>query len=212
MPPLQVAWFWPMLLVPLTVAAIRGVWHGWRKGPTPVTYFGLYLVLIGLAAVIGYSATRCGNASIGNLRYMLLALFAPIGAIVLALERESRASLRVLLIAIVSMWGAVSAFNHAAQIRSFVQNQPERGYRQLAAYLEHQGIQFIVSDYWTGYFVAFITAERVRPLTNYDRIQEYVLAVHANLERAVEVRPLPAPPCAGGHEVAGFLLCPLNLQ
>ena len=130
----------------------------------------------------------------------------------MALPREPHASLRVLLMALVSTWGAICAFDHAAQLRVLVQRPPERGYRLLATYLEDHGIQFIVSDYWTGYFVAFVTDERVRPLTDFDRIHEYHLAVRANLDRAVEVRRPPSSPCPGGREVAGFLLCPPNLQ
>jgi hypothetical protein len=37
-------------------------------------------------------------------------------------------------------------------------------------YLDVHKIQSIRTDYWTGYHVAFLTGERVRPLTEFARV------------------------------------------
>jgi hypothetical protein len=60
-------------------------------------------------------------------------------------------------------------------------------YRQLANYLVAHDIEYIEADYWVGYHVAFLTGERVRASTNYDRILDHQLAVSANRDKAWSV-------------------------
>jgi hypothetical protein len=204
------SWLWPPIAIVLIAGIALGLLRAYRRGPSPATYFGVYLVLIGAQAVLVYALTRCGNVSVFTLRYTLLALLAPAGAIILALEREARPVIRATVAITVIAWASVCAFAHGRLIREYANDSPRAAYRELAHYLDSHDIRFIVTDYWTGYHVAFLTAERVKALTDFERIHEYTLAVRANLDRAMEVRrnPQPDQPCAGTLVGGVFCVCP----
>jgi hypothetical protein len=206
--PFVASWLWIPLVTTLASSTALGLWRAWRDHPTQTTWFGLYLVIIGMAAVVAYATTRCGHAAPHTFRYLLIAMLAPTGALVLGLERERPVAARLLITGVAALWTSIAALNHLAVVRAFAESTPERGYRQLATYLESRDVRFIVADYWTGYYVAFVTDERIKPLTNFDRIHDYRLAVNANRDSAVEVRPKTAPPCVNAIEAAGFLICP----
>ena len=181
--PPDASWLWWPLVAVLVFGAGRGLARAWRLGPSPATWVGLYLVLTGVQAVLVYGVTRCGHASVFTLRYTLLSLLIASGAIALGVEREPSRGVRALIAAVCLVWFSVCALGHVAVIRGFLASPPSSSYRQLAAYLEREGIRYIRTDYWTGYHVAFLTGERVRPLTDFDRIQEYSLAVTSTPRR-----------------------------
>lgn len=208
--PLEAPWLWLPLVGMLAFAGARGLFRAWRHGATTMTWFGLYLVLVGAQAVVVYALTRCGHTSMFTMRYTLLSLLIPAGALILGFERESRPSIRVALIGIVSVWIAVVAAGHVSLTRALLTAQPVGTYRRLADYLEQQHVQYIITDYLIGYHVAYLTGERVQPLTNFERVHDYTLAVEANLDRAVEVRRAGGERCPGVVEVAGFYICPPN--
>lgn len=205
--PIDYSAAWPLLAALLLAGIARGLWRAWRHGPSEATWIALFLLLVGAQAVTVYALTRCGHAAVGTLRYTLLALLLPAGAIVLAIERESRASVRRVVVGGVAAWMAICAVAHVRVLRAHVAEPPRGAYRELARYLEQQGIQFIVTDYWTGYHVAFLTGERVKPLTNFERIREYTLAVSAHPEQAVEVRRLSDAPCGDAVVASAFYVC-----
>jgi hypothetical protein len=201
-------WLWPVLAAALIVATARGLWRAWRFGSSPVTWLGLYLVLTGFQALAVYATTRCGNVGYTTLRYTLLSILIPSGAIALALERESRRSVQAAVAGVCGVWMAVCLAGHVRSVQDLLTQSSQRTYGQLAAYLEARGVRYIVTDYWTGYHVAFITGERVRALTNFDRVREHALAVSANADEAVRVFRPREGSCSNGVDVGGFLVCP----
>jgi hypothetical protein len=208
-PSIEAGWLWAPLVAVLLVGACRGLHRAWRDRPTPMTWLGLYLVLVGLMAVLAYATTRCGHISVSTLRYTLLSLFVPVGAFTLALERDARSRARWLIMGIFVLWVGVCALAHVSVARELLKSPPG-AYRELARYLDSRGIRFIVSDYWIGYHVAFLTGERIKALTDFPRIHDYTLAVRANLDRAVEVRRDREERCAGAVVVARFYVCPAS--
>lgn len=205
--PPDASWLWWPLVGVLVLGVGRGLIRAWRFGPSAMTWLGIYLVMVGLQALIVYGATRCGHASFYTLRYTLLSVFVASGAIVLGLERESMPGVRGLVVCVCALWIGVCVVGHVAVLRGFLTSPPVGSYRQLATYLDNHEIRFIQSDYWTGYHVAFLTSERVRALTGFDRIQDYFLAVSANQEQVVEVRRLTDPPCNNAEVVGAFYVC-----
>lgn len=207
---IDAGWLWPPLVAVLLLGACHGLHRARRDGAAPMTWLGLYLVLIGLMAVLAYVTTRCGHVSVSTLRYTLLSLFVPVGALTLAVERGARTRVGALTIGIFALWVGVCALAHVSVVRGLLQSPPRAAYRELASYLDSRGVRFIVSDYWTGYHVAFLTGERIKALTDYPRIHDYTLAVRANLDRAVEVRRDREERCAGAVVVARFYVCPAS--
>jgi hypothetical protein len=201
-------WLWGPLVIVLAAGAVLGLWRARRDGATQLTWFGLYLVLVGTQAAAVYALTRCGNVQPITLRYILLSLFMPVGALMLTLDRAPRWPIRAIATVVTMVWVGVCALDHLWMIQT-LRSQPTQGsYRRLATYLDEQGTRFIVSDYWTGYQVAFLTRERIKALTNFERVREYTLAVQGNLDRAVEVRRTQEGSCAGAVVVADFYVCP----
>jgi hypothetical protein len=201
-------WLWPVLGATLIFATTRGLWRARRLGASPVTWLGLYLILTGLQAVMVYATTRCGNVGYANLRYTLLAVLIPSGAIALALDRENRRFIQAGIAGVCGVWIVVCLAGYVRSFQDYVKDSSGRTYAQLAAYLEANGVRYIVTDYWTGYHVAFLTGERVRALTGFDRVREHALAVAANADDAVRVFRLRDGTCSGGVDVGGFIVCP----
>lgn len=206
--PLTAAWLWLPLIGVLMAGTLAGIVRAWRSGPSSMTWFGLYLIGVGLQAVMVYGATRCGHVSAYTARYTLLSLLIPAGALALTLEREPSRVLRGVVAGVAMIWIAVCAAGHGSLVYALVQAQPRGAYKQLAEYLEARDVRFIVTDYWIGYNVAFLTGERVQALTDFERVHDYTLAVQANLDRAVEVRRVSGARCEGAAVVAGFYVCP----
>jgi hypothetical protein len=198
---------WPALAAVVAFGTARGVWRALREGPSPATWFGLFLVLTGLQAIVVYGASRCGNVSIHTLRYTLLSLLVPAGAAVLAFERERRWSIRLGVGGIVIACAALSASTHARLAAQFIAAPPVSDYRRLADYLDETGIRYLETDYWTGYHVAFLTAERVKARTDFERIHEYTLAVAAHPDQTFVARRTRDGGCPGGVTVAEWDVC-----
>jgi hypothetical protein len=210
-PPPNLAWLWWPLVMVLAIGALRGIRRLYRREATAHAWLGTYLVLVGLQAVIVYAGSRCGNIGIYNMRYMLLSVLAASGAIILTVEGTPVRALGAVVMSVVGLWLAWCLVGHAALIRGYLTSPPENNYSHLAAYLEEHGIGYVVTDYWVGYQVAFRTSERVRAATQFDRVHEHLLAVDANMERAVEVRRSSEGPCEGAVAVGPFYVCALKL-
>lgn len=209
--PLSALWLWPLLAAALAAGVAAGIARAWRRGPTQATWLGLYLVGVGVQSVLVYATTRCGHVSPHTARYTLLSLLVPVGALLLAVERgEPRSALRVGLVAVATAWIGVCALGVGTEVYALVKADPHGSYSGLARYLDRQGVQYIVSDYLTGYNVAFLTGERIKARTNFERVRDYTLAVDANRDRAVLIRRANEEPCAGGVLVSGFYVCPPN--
>ena len=205
-PPDVSALWWPVIALLICATAIGG-WRAWRAGPTDTSWLGAYLILIGTAAVVVYGSTQCGRVGVATLRYMLQSLFIVAGAAVLLLAHERRRTVVAAAAAVLLAWTGWNAYGHAVLLRTHLTLPPARSYAQLARYLEEHNIRFIVTDYWVGNHVSFLTGERVRSWSSFNRIHEHALEVDAHLEEAVEVRPLRAGPCEGAVRVAGFYVC-----
>ena len=205
--PPDATWLWLPLVGTLALAALRGLWRAWRHGPSELTWFGVFLLMVGMQAVLVYALTRCGNASFYTLRYILLSVFIASGAIVLGVERETKKAFLAGVVGVCAIWFGVVFVGHMAVLRGFLSAPPDASYRQLAEYLEENGVRYIQSDYWIGYHVAFLTEERVRATTNFDRILEHHLAAQANLDKAPYVWREDGH-CTNSVRVGRFYVCP----
>jgi hypothetical protein len=206
-PPPDVSRLWWPFVTLLMLAIASGGWRAWRDGPSEMSWFGAYLVMVGITAVAVYASTQCGRVGLGNLRYMLQSLFIAAGAAVLLLDREQRRAIVTSAAVLFLAWAGWNGYGHATLIRTFLSSPPERGYAQLARYLDDHDIRFVVTDYWVGNHVSFLTGERVRSWSFFNRVHEHALAVDAHREDAVEVRPASAGPCDRAVRVGGFYVC-----
>ena len=121
----------------------------------------VYLFLVGVLAAVAYTVGRCGDLEVETVRYMLLAVLAPIGLAAAWLRLEPVAGVRRGVLVAIAIWSAASAAGHARLASEYVWHTPPAYRRALTDYLVAHRIRLVRTDYWTGYQVAFLSQERV---------------------------------------------------
>lgn len=199
---------WP--LVGAVLALATGVvvvrWRVlWARRHTPAAQLAAFLILVGLQSVVVYAVSRCGPLSVITVRYALLGLFLPTG---LALALWTVDPGAVVRRAVGVAFVALAAVNAWPQLRLWHQqltNPMVSNRALLGPALEQRGLLYIRSDYWTAYYVAFITQERVTVgADTLSRVDEYerILARHAPEVVRVSTTPCDTrPPIVPGYHV-----------
>lgn len=201
---------WPVLGLLLVLLLVRAAArHGgclWRQRATPVVGLGIFLVLVGAQAVLVYAMSRCGPISTLTLRYGLLGLFLPTGlALCCWSVEESRAWRGLLavtfgLFLLLNLWPGAQLWHE--QARHFTPSSR----MQLVGALEARGIRYARSDYWTAYYVDFLSQERITVGSDvHPRILLYerILAWNESDVVRIETTPCDSSPAI----VPGYYLC-----
>ena len=198
----------------LWVAAITltglasGAWHWWsvrRRGrEAPLSHFGAYLVLVGAISTVVYGFWACTRINVDTMRYNLLGVWVPVGALVMAVQTWRQPPVRAGFAAAVVFWCLLNALDVVALIQEYRHHPPTDRRLQLAQTLEDRGLTIVRSRFGTAYHVSFLAQERVRMTpTSYIRIRAY--EEEANRSHA----PMIADePCPGGEALPnGQFLC-----
>jgi hypothetical protein len=206
--------YWP-LAIGLTLAFGRAVWlavttrSSIRRntgGPAPPdgpgTAMAWYFLGIGLIAAMAYIATRDATGTVD--RYLLLALYIPIGIAALFLATEPRVWLRRAFVGLLLVWSACSAVDHARLAARYWRGEPNE-IRAIADALVARGQHVAISSYWRAYKITYIAEERVKVAANdFVRIDEYQGLANAEGDKLIEIRETP---CPGGEQVGVWFLC-----
>jgi hypothetical protein len=189
----------------------RSTEHAAPSAPHPALrseHFCLYLVLVALFSVAGYLVGRCGLIDFYTMRYELLSVLGAVGLSgwYLRIERS-----RPLL----AVWGfcyaavlAISVIAHGRLIAEYATNVPVAPKQELIEALDARGIKYGYTDYWTAYYVTFLSGERII-LSPEDivKVRTYTHLIDANRDAAVRIARRP---CAGGEQLtAAFWSCKL---
>jgi hypothetical protein len=193
---------WPLLAAALVLAA----WRLWRaRGPATLPPFCAYLMLVGLQAIVVCALTRCGPVELPHMRYMLLALFFPVGLVGAYLGSESNQLPRRAVVAVVLLWASANAWSHTRLVHEYAFHEPAASYRAVADYLVSRGIPYARGDYWTAYHVTFLANERaIVASDDIVRVEEYQRLVDGHASSAVSISRRR---CAGGVPVGGLYVC-----
>ena len=215
---------WPVFATVLVVALLRVAWHWravWTQRHASSVQLGVFLVLVGVQSVVVYAVSRCGPLAVMTLRYALLGMFLPTGLALLVWAVESRVNVRHLVGASFIALAVLNAWPHALLWREQLAWPSLSNRAQLGAALEARGIRYARSDYWTAYYVAFMTRERVVvgvTADNFSRIDAYerILARHeGEVVRITTTRCDDQPASASGSAassaaiVPGYYICPM---
>ncbi len=204
-----VTWAWPALALVLVAALARVVVGGrrlWTMRSTPLVQLGIFLALVGAQSVLVYAVSRCGLISVITIRYALLGVFLPTGIALLLWAVEPRATARRAFGAALVALAALNAWTHVRLWHEQVTAPVISTRALLGPALEARGIRYARSDYWTAYYVAFMTQERVIVSADtFPRIDEYehVLARHADDVVQVSTEPCGETPAI----VPGYYVC-----
>ena len=97
------------------------------------------------------------------------------------------------------MWGAVSLADNSRFLASYLHRPPPSPVRELANYLEAQGVRYGRGTYWIAYHLDFLTDERLT-IASLDkvRVEEYQRIAADHDPQTVFITPnrqWPRPDC-----------------
>jgi hypothetical protein len=193
------------------IGLASGTWHWFarrRRAPTAtlddMTHIGGYLVLVGVTSTLVYGLATCSDIKVETMRYNLLGVFLPVGALVMALQAWTIPTVRAGLGAAVALWCAVNTADVIALTREYLTRPPVDQRQAVADELERRGVTISSSRFRNAYHITFLARERVRvSATDFSRIQLYV-------EEATRLNAptLAEQPCADGEPLpSGMFLC-----
>lgn len=195
----------PATPVTRTLAPDRGERPGdTRRSPPVTSHLGSYLVLVGLVSTLVYGFLTCSSIRVETMRYNLLGLYIPVGALVMALQAWRAPTTRAGLGAAVALWCALNTSDVAALTREHASRPPADRRQALADALEARGVTVAWARFRNSYHVTFLSAERVRVSANdFIRIQAY-----ADEARRLGAPTLSEEPCPAGEKLLpGLFLC-----
>ena len=194
----------------ITLAGLTaGAWHWWRRRTDdhtePVTHLGGYLLLVGTISTLVYGFAACTRIGPETLRYNLLGLWIPVGALVMAAQAWPQPAVRSGFAAAVALWCLLNTSDVVALTQEYRHRRPEDPRLALAQALESRGVRSARADFRTAYHVTFLTQERVRvTANNFSRVRAYEEEASRSGAPTIADRP-----CAGGEPLAGGqFLCP----
>jgi hypothetical protein len=196
-------------VAPLVAAmAAAGVASAAAAPRAAAAVFGWYLILVGVISTAVYGFVVCSPIIAETLRYNLLGVMIPAGALVLGLSRPVRSPLsagaRAGFIAVPIVWGLLNASDLGAVTREYLERPPVDLRQAIVAEMERRRIHSAWSEYRLAYHLSFISGERVRVSANdYVRVKAYF-----DEAAATKAPTLTVKACAGGDElIAGVYLC-----
>ncbi|MBL8137287.1 MAG: hypothetical protein JNL48_11745 [Acidobacteria bacterium] len=186
------------------MAAPRGPAAERRPGAIPGTALPGYLVTVGALSTLVYSFVACSQLTQATLRYDLLLLFLPSGAVLAGLCWPVPAA-RAGLVTATMMWAGLNLSDYLALAHEIRTGRWPDHRGEAVRALEAQGYDTLWGDARLAYVLSFRSQERltVAALTAH-RVDEY-----ARLAAVRDVPFVKQGVCAGGTEfVPDIWLCP----
>jgi hypothetical protein len=187
----------------LTTAGLAaGAWYWWRsrrglaagEPPEAMPHVGGYLVLVATISTLIYGFATCSDIKVETMRYNLLGVFLPVGALTMALQTWSAAPVRAGSGAAVALWCLLNTSDVLALWGEYLYRTPVDQRQVLADELQRRGVVVASSRFRHAYHITFLAQERVRVAANdFSRIRAYFD------EAALAQAPtLAERPCADG--------------
>ena len=159
-----------LLLVPLLgVPVVSLVSRRRRSGPpfagarvTPGRGgFCVYLCVVAALSVAGYLIGRCGVIDFHTMRYELLSPLCAVALVALFLAHERSRMLLVTWTACAAAVFALALTAHVRLLAEYATRPPVPLKQELIRALDARGVRYAYADYWTAYYVTFMTRERI---------------------------------------------------
>jgi hypothetical protein len=200
---------WVGVLTLIGLASGGWCWLARRRRVRPgatneMAHIGGYLVLVGVISTLVYGLVICSDIRVETMRYNLLGVLVPVGALVMALQTWTSTAVRAGLGAAVALWCAVNTADVVALTREYATTPLVDQRQAVADELERRGVTISSSGFRNAYHITFLAQERVRvSATDFPRIQDY-------LDEAIRLQApaLAERPCPGGEALpSGMFLC-----
>ena len=187
----------PVLLIPVARLVSR---------PSDRPAFPSYLVVVAALSVAGYLVGRCGVIDFYTMRYELLSVLGAAGLAAWYLLREESRVVRTLWLACCAVMFAVWVTAHVRLIEEYATRPPVPLKAELIQALETRGVRYAYADYWTAYYVTFMTRERIIVASDaVVKVRTHNTVVDAHRGEAIRISRRP---CDGGEQLTpAFWAC-----
>jgi hypothetical protein len=154
----------------------------------------VYLVVVALLSLIGYLVGRCGLIDFHTMRYELLSPLGAAGLSAAFLRSGPPRALTAAWAACAGVMFALSLTSHARLVTEYLTRRPLPAKMELVHALEARGVRYAYADYWTAYYVTFLTRERIIVAADaVVKIRTHNRLVDAHRGEAIRISRTPCP-------------------
>jgi hypothetical protein len=173
----------------------------WTMGDGRRADVCVYLVVVALLSLIGYLVGRCGLIDFHTMRYELLSPLGAAGLSAAFLRSRPPRALAAGWAACAGVIFALSLTSHARLVTEYLTRRPVPAKMELVHALEARGVRYAYADYWTAYYVTFLTRERIIVAADaVVKIRTHNHLVDAHRGEAIRISRTP---CPGGSALTG---------
>ena len=198
---------WAWLLVPAIGIPLVSIAAGrLRSVASRAPRFCGYLVIVAAMSLAGYLIGRCGVVDFYTMRYELLSVPGAVGLAGWFLRHERSAPVRTAwAISCAAIFGAALAA-HAQLAVEYATHPPVPAKAVLIDALDARHVRYAYADYWTSYYVTFLTRERIIVAsTDIVKVRTHNRDVDAHRAEAILISRRP---CANGEQLTpAFWAC-----
>lgn len=193
------------LLVPafgipiLRILTVRNPVPGLRS-PTsdlrsPASDFCLFLILVGALSLTGYLIGRCGLIDFHTMRYELLSVLGAAGLAGWYVRGERSPAIGAVWVLSCAAIFAISLAGHGRLLAEYLTGrQPMALKQELIRELDARNIRYAYADYWTAYYVTFMTRERIVVASDeVMKVKSHNRLVDAHRTEAIRISRRPCP-------------------
>jgi hypothetical protein len=172
----------------------------------PENKFTGYLMIVAALSIVGYLVGRCGVVDFYTMRYELLSVLGAVGLAGHYLQAaRSRMLAWVWTVSCAAIF-AIALAGHVRLLAEYVTRPPVGLKQELVRVLDRRGIRYAYADYWTAYYVTFMTRERIIvSATEIPRIKSYDRLVGAHRDEAILISRRACP--GGAPLTSAFWTC-----
>jgi hypothetical protein len=195
----------PWLLLPVIGIPLAHVAF-FSRTTAPGARFAPYLVTTAALSIAGYLVGRCGAVDFYTMRYELISVTGMCGLAAWYLQRDAPLAFRAVWVASCAALLALSLTAHARLLAEYATQPPVPAKQELISALEARGIRYAYADYWTSYYVTFMTRERILVAsTEIVKVRTHNNEVNAHRGEAIRIS---RQRCDGGEQLtAAFWAC-----
>lgn len=161
--------------------------------------FPSFLAVTALLSIAGYLVGRCGVVDFYTMRYELLSLLGAAALAAWYLGHPVPVAIRAVWVGACALIFAMSTITHVRLLAEYTTRAPVPAKQELIRALEARGVRYAYADYWTAYYVTFMTRERIIVAsTEVVKVRTHNNEVDAHRAEAILIS---RHPCAGGEQL-----------
>lgn len=156
--------------------------------------FCAYLVLVAGFSLAGYLVGRCGAIDFYTMRYELLSVIGLAGLAGWYLRVEGSAPLAALWALSCAAVLTISTTAHVRLLAEYATHPPAALKQELIRELDARHIRYAYADFWTAYYVSFMTRERIVVASDDAvKVRTYNRLVDSHRTEAIRISRRPCP-------------------